>query len=50
VTITYERLGACAVLTIDRPERRNAVDGATAEAMLDAYRDFEREPGPGCSS
>ncbi len=24
--IRYERVGAAAVLTIDRPERRNAVD------------------------
>ena len=31
-TVRYERVGAAAVLTIDRPERRNAVDGPTAEA------------------
>ena len=28
--VRYERAGAAAVLTIDRPERRNAVDGPTA--------------------
>src|SRR5262245_14661468 len=39
--VTYERTGAAAVLTIDRPERRNAVDPATADQLLDAYRQFE---------
>jgi hypothetical protein len=29
--VPYERVGAGAVLTIDRPERRNAIDGPTAE-------------------
>ena len=43
VAVTYERVGACAVLTIDRPRHRNAVDGTTAEALLDAYRTFEEE-------
>ena len=36
--VTYERRGAAAVLTIDRPERRNAVDPATADQLLEAYR------------
>lgn len=31
-----EREGAVAVLTLDRPERRNAVDAATAGALYDA--------------
>jgi len=38
--VRYERTGAAAVLTIDRPQRRNAVDGATAEALHDGYRRF----------
>jgi len=38
--VTYERRGAAAVLTIDRPERRNAIDGATAELLTDGYRAF----------
>ena len=38
--IRYERVGAAAVVTIDRPERRNAVDGPTAERLGDAYRRF----------
>jgi enoyl-CoA hydratase len=40
MTVTYERRGACAILTIDRPERRNAVDGATAKALLARYEEF----------
>ncbi len=39
--VTYERRGAAGVLTIDRPERRNAVDPATADQLLAAYREFE---------
>jgi enoyl-CoA hydratase len=38
--VTYERRGAAAVLTIDRPERRNAIDGATAELLSEGYRSF----------
>jgi enoyl-CoA hydratase len=38
--IRYERTGAAAVLTIDRPERRNAVDGPTAERLGEAYAEF----------
>src|SRR3954452_24360409 len=39
--VRYERVGAAAVLTIDRPVRRNAVDGPTAELLADGYRRFE---------
>jgi enoyl-CoA hydratase len=39
--VGYERVGAAGVVTIDRPERRNAVDGPTAEALKDAYERFE---------
>ena len=38
--VRFERSGAAAVLTIDRPERRNAVDGPTAEALKDGYERF----------
>ena len=41
--VTYERQGAAAVLTIDRQERRNAVDGATAELLRDGYERFEAD-------
>jgi enoyl-CoA hydratase len=41
--VSYERRGAAAVLTIDRPERRNAVDPNTADQLLAAYREFESD-------
>jgi enoyl-CoA hydratase len=41
----YERVGAAALLTIDRPERRNAVDHATAEAFRQGLTEFEADDG-----
>jgi enoyl-CoA hydratase len=41
--VRYERHGAAAVVSIDRPERRNAVDGPTAELLHEALRRFESE-------
>jgi enoyl-CoA hydratase len=41
--VSYERRGSASVITIDRPHRRNAVDGPTAEALLEAYRRFEAD-------
>jgi enoyl-CoA hydratase len=41
--VSYERRGAAAVVTIDRPERRNAVDPTTADELLEAYRSFEAD-------
>jgi enoyl-CoA hydratase len=41
--VTYERRGAAAVLTIDRQERRNAIDGPTAELLTAGYRRFESD-------
>lgn len=41
--LRYERIGAAAVLTIDRPTRRNAVDAATAELFRAGLRDFEAD-------
>ena len=43
--VIYERRGAAAVVTIDRPERRNAVDGQTADGLAEAYRRFEADDG-----
>jgi enoyl-CoA hydratase len=40
VGVAYERRGPAAVLTIDRPERRNAVDGPTADALEAGFRRF----------
>jgi enoyl-CoA hydratase len=43
--VRYERSGAAALLTIDRPERRNAVDSETAGLLLDGFRRFEADEG-----
>lgn len=45
MTIRYETSARIAVITIDRPERRNAVDGPTAQALADAFRRFEVDEG-----
>ena len=42
--VRYERRGAAALLTITRPERRNAVDPETAEGLLKGFRSFEADP------
>ncbi len=41
--VRYERQGAAALVTIDRQERRNAVDGPTAVALHEAYMRFEAD-------
>jgi enoyl-CoA hydratase len=43
--VRYERVGAAAVLTIDRPERRNAVDAAAARALRAGFESFEADSG-----
>jgi enoyl-CoA hydratase len=43
--VRYERVGAAALLTIDRPERRNAVDAATAALLRQGFDDFEADAG-----
>src|SRR4051794_25108290 len=43
--VHYERRGAAAVVTIDRQERRNAVDGATAGLLAEAHGRFEADEG-----
>jgi enoyl-CoA hydratase len=43
--LRYERIGAAAVLTIDRPARRNAIDRAAAEAFRAGLTDFEADEG-----
>src|SRR5919201_3338720 len=41
--VRYERPGRAALVTIDRPERRNAVDGPTAEALEECFERFEAD-------
>jgi enoyl-CoA hydratase len=43
--VRVDRDGPVTVVTIDRPERRNAVDAAAAAALADAFRAFDRDPG-----
>ena len=43
MAIRYETRDRTAIITIDRPERRNAVDGPTAQALADAFRRFEAD-------
>ncbi len=42
-TVLYEKRGPVAVITIDRPEVRNAVDRPTAEALCSALRNFDQD-------
>jgi len=41
MTVRFESEGPVAVVTIDRPALRNAVDRATAAALADAFRRFD---------
>jgi enoyl-CoA hydratase len=42
-TVLVERDGAVTVVTISRPERRNAVDAPTAAALAGAFRAFDAD-------
>ena len=44
-SIAYERRGAAALVRIVRPERRNAIDGATADALHTAFARFVADDG-----
>jgi len=41
--VRVERDGPVFTVLLSRPERRNAVDGPTAAALTDAFREFERD-------
>jgi enoyl-CoA hydratase len=41
MTVRTERQESTFVVTLDRPERRNAVDAATATALANAFRSFD---------
>ena len=43
MTIHFEAHGAVAVITIDRPDVRNAVDGPHAAELADSFRRFEED-------
>ncbi|MCC6225833.1 MAG: crotonase/enoyl-CoA hydratase family protein [Microthrixaceae bacterium] len=42
--VLVERRGPVTVVTIDRPEVRNAVDRPTADALIAAFREFDADP------
>jgi enoyl-CoA hydratase len=41
--VDFEIDGALAIVTLNRPEARNAVDGPTAKALADAFRQFDAD-------
>ncbi len=43
-SLRVDRHGPVTVVTIDRPERRNAVDRKTADALLGAFEAFDADP------
>jgi enoyl-CoA hydratase len=43
MSVRVESSGPVTTITIDRPERRNAVDRATAEALVVAFREFDAD-------
>lgn len=43
VTVKIEHKEAVTIVSIDRPDRRNAVDGDTARALADAFRAFDED-------
>jgi enoyl-CoA hydratase len=43
-TVRVERTGPVTTVLINRPEVRNAVDGDTAAALADAFREFDADP------
>ena len=45
MTVSVTRIGRVAVIRLLRPERRNAVDTATARALADAFRVFDADAG-----
>ncbi len=43
MTVSYRREGAVAIITIDRAERRNAVDLATSELLRSSWEEFRAD-------
>ena len=44
MTIKIQRNGPVTTVILNRPEARNAVDRAMAEALADAFRAFDADP------
>ena len=45
MSVSVTRIDRIAVIRMMRPERRNAVDAATAKALAEAFRDFDADAG-----
>ncbi|MQY29731.1 Carnitinyl-CoA dehydratase [Nocardia sp. RB56] len=43
-SVRIERNGPVFTVVLDRPQARNAVDGPTARALADAFREFDADP------
>lgn len=43
--VLVERDGPVTIISVNRPERRNAVDGATAKLLFDAFLAFDSDEG-----
>ena len=43
MSVHYEVEGPIAVVTIDRPEVRNAIDGSTAQQLAESFQNFESD-------
>ena len=43
-TVSVETRGRIAIVTIERPEARNAVDAPTAQQLYDAFKAFDADP------
>jgi enoyl-CoA hydratase len=43
--VNFETEGTLAIVTLNRPDVRNAIDRPTAEALAEAFRRFERDDG-----
>ncbi|QDE67238.1 crotonase/enoyl-CoA hydratase family protein [Myxococcus xanthus] len=44
MSVRVEKNGPVTTVILDRPEVRNAVDGATAQALAEAFRAFDADP------
>ena len=44
MTLSFERRGHVALITINRPEVHNALDTPTVAALADAWAEFDRDP------
>jgi enoyl-CoA hydratase len=45
MSVRIEKNGSVTTVILARPERKNAVDRGTAEALAAAFRDFDADPG-----